>query len=113
MASTGLGDDVAVPHAVIEGLQRPMIALGVAPLGVDFNAPDGQPAHIVFLLLVPPRAHDQEVRILAQIARAMIDGEARAKLLAAQSSNEAVALLSEPRSKGPGRRPPRTSLADI
>src|SRR5580704_6599439 len=40
-ASTGLGDDVAVPHAVVPGLDRPLVALGLAPHGVDFNASDG------------------------------------------------------------------------
>ena len=61
IAPTGLGDEVAVPHAVIAGLARPMLALGFAPTGVDFNAADGAPAKLVFLLLMPPRAHDQSL----------------------------------------------------
>jgi mannitol/fructose-specific phosphotransferase system IIA component (Ntr-type) len=112
-APTGLGDEVAVPHAIIAGLDRPMMALGLFPAGVDFNAPDGQPARIVFLLLVPPRAHDQEVRILAQIARAMIESDSRARLLAAKSILEAIALVSERRPKAAAMRPSRASLADI
>ena len=111
-ASTGLGDDVAVPHAVIAGLPRPVLALGLAPAGVDFNAPDGAPAKLVFLLLMPPRAHDQEVRILAQIARAVIEPASRARLLEAKTLNEVVALVEHgPRS--PSIRPRRASLADI
>jgi Kef-type K+ transport system membrane component KefB/mannitol/fructose-specific phosphotransferase system IIA component (Ntr-type) len=94
IAPTGLGDEVAVPHAVIAGLSRPVVALGFAPRGVDFNAPDGLPAKIVFLLLMPPRAHDQEVRILAAIASAAIEAPARERLLAARSMNEVLALLS-------------------
>jgi Kef-type K+ transport system membrane component KefB/mannitol/fructose-specific phosphotransferase system IIA component (Ntr-type) len=112
-APTGLGDDVAVPHAIIVGLDRPMIALGLAPDGVDFNAPDGRPARILFLLLMPPRAHDQEVRILAQIARAAIEPASRARLLEAKSMNEVLALLSEHRPRAASMRPPRASLADI
>jgi mannitol/fructose-specific phosphotransferase system IIA component (Ntr-type) len=112
-ASTGLGAQVAVPHATVVGLQRPLMALGLAPQGVDFNAPDGQPAKIVFLLLMPPRAHDQEVRILAQIARAMIDGGARDRLLQAKSLHEVLALLSETRPRTDSLRPRRASLADI
>jgi Kef-type K+ transport system membrane component KefB/mannitol/fructose-specific phosphotransferase system IIA component (Ntr-type) len=112
-ASTGLGDDVAVPHAVIAGLDRPMIALGVAQSGVDFNAPDGHPARIVFLLLMPPRAHEQEVRILAQIAGKMIDAENRKRLLEAKSLHEVLALLSEHRPRGAAARARRASLADI
>lgn len=111
-ASTGLGDEVAVPHAVIVGLQKPVLALGFAPAGVDFNGPDGLPARIVFLLLMPPRAHDQEVRILAQIARAVIEPAARERLLAAQSLPDVLTLVSEhrPRAQSLARR---ASLADI
>jgi Kef-type K+ transport system membrane component KefB/mannitol/fructose-specific phosphotransferase system IIA component (Ntr-type) len=111
-ASTGLGDDVAVPHAAIPGLQRPLIALGLAPRGIDFNAPDGLPSRIVFLLLMPPRAHDQEVRILAQIARAVIERPMRERLLEAKSLNEVLVLVSEhrPRAESIQRR---ASLADI
>jgi Kef-type K+ transport system membrane component KefB/mannitol/fructose-specific phosphotransferase system IIA component (Ntr-type) len=111
-APTGLGDEVAVPHAVIAGLERPLLALGFAPGGVDFNASDGLPAKIVFLLLMPPRAHDQEVRILAQIARAVIEATARERLLRARSMPEVAALLSElrPLTESVSRR---TSLADI
>lgn len=112
-ATTGLGDQVAVPHAVIQGLQRPALALGFAPAGIDFNAPDERPARIVFLLLMPPRAHDQEVRILAQIARAVIEAPMRARLLEAASLDEVLARLSEhrPRAESTTRR--SASLADI
>jgi Kef-type K+ transport system membrane component KefB/mannitol/fructose-specific phosphotransferase system IIA component (Ntr-type) len=112
-ASTGLGDEVAVPHAVINGLQRPVLALGFAPGGIDFNAPDGHPARIVFLLLMPPRAHDQEVRILAQMARAVIEGDMRARLLGAKSLNEVLTLLGEQRPRLASMTRRSASLADI
>jgi mannitol/fructose-specific phosphotransferase system IIA component (Ntr-type) len=61
---------------------------------------------------MPPRAHDQEVRILAQIARAVIEPASRARLLEAKTLNEVVALVEHgPRS--PSIRPRRASLADI
>jgi mannitol/fructose-specific phosphotransferase system IIA component (Ntr-type) len=111
-ASTGLGDEVAVPHAAVPGLQRPVMALGAAPGGVDFNAPDGRPSKLVFLLLMPPRAYDQEVRILAQIARAAIEPQSRQRLLDAKSERELLALVSERHdSVAPPSR--RASLADI
>jgi Kef-type K+ transport system membrane component KefB/mannitol/fructose-specific phosphotransferase system IIA component (Ntr-type) len=113
IAPTGLGDEVAVPHAVIVGLARPMLALGFAPSGVDFNASDGAPARLVFLLLMPPRAHDQEVRILASIARAAVEPAARARLLKAQSLHEVLALVSEHRPPAASVKSRRASLADI
>ncbi|MCL2451186.1 MAG: PTS sugar transporter subunit IIA, partial [Polyangiaceae bacterium] len=112
LASTGLGNEVAVPHAVVPGLQRPLLAVGLAPSGVDFNAPDGRPSKVVFLLLMPPRAHDQEVRILAQIARVVIHAEGRARLLAAESLNDVLACVAPLQLPEP-RPDVRASLADI
>jgi mannitol/fructose-specific phosphotransferase system IIA component (Ntr-type) len=53
VAATGLGDKVAIPHAAVDGLDRPLLALGRAPAGIDFDAPDGRPARFVFLLILP------------------------------------------------------------
>ncbi len=112
-ASTGLGSEVAVPHAVVAGLRRPVAALGFAPDGIDFNGPDGQAAKIIFLLLIPPRAHDQEVRILGQIARAVIEPAARRRLLEATSLDDVLTLVSDARALSDSRPARHASLADI
>jgi Kef-type K+ transport system membrane component KefB/mannitol/fructose-specific phosphotransferase system IIA component (Ntr-type) len=113
VAPTGLGDEVAIPHAVVPGLERPLLALGASAQGIDFNAPDDRPAKLIFLLLMPPRAHDQEVRILAQIARAAIEPASRAKLLEAPTIAEVFAHFSRTQQPLPGRSTRRVSLADI
>lgn len=95
VAATGLGDDVAIPHAPVEGLTKPVVALGLSPGGIDFDAPDGRPARIVFLLLLPPRAYDDEVRVLAALSRSVFDEAAREALLGAASLEEAVRCLDE------------------
>jgi mannitol/fructose-specific phosphotransferase system IIA component (Ntr-type) len=90
-----------------------MLALGFAKDGIDFNAPDGRAAKIVFVLLMPPRVNDQEVRILAAIARAVLEPQARDRLLGARSELEVAALLGERRPRPGSMPPPRPSLADI
>ena len=115
-APTGLGDEVAIPHAPVEGLSRPVVALGLSEGGIDFDAPDGRPARIVFLLLMPPKAYEKEVRVLAALARSVFDATARDALLAATSLEEAVKCLDEHgrRVAGDGGAGPRmTSLADL
>jgi Kef-type K+ transport system membrane component KefB/mannitol/fructose-specific phosphotransferase system IIA component (Ntr-type) len=94
VAPTGLGDEVAIPHAAVEGLARPLLALGRSLRGIDFDAPDGRPARVVFLLLIPPKAYDEEVRILASIARATFDARGREELLAASGLEEVTRVLN-------------------
>jgi Kef-type K+ transport system membrane component KefB/mannitol/fructose-specific phosphotransferase system IIA component (Ntr-type) len=94
VAPTGLGDEVAIPHAAVEGLKRPLLALGRAPRGIDFDSPDGRPARFVFLLLIPPKAYEDEVRILASIARATFDARAREELVAAADLEEVTVVLA-------------------
>jgi Kef-type K+ transport system membrane component KefB/mannitol/fructose-specific phosphotransferase system IIA component (Ntr-type) len=115
VAPTGLGDDVAIPHAPVEGLTKVVVALGLSPAGIDFDAPDGHPAKIVFLLLLPPKAYEKEVRALAALARSVFDEPARAALLRAKTLEEAVRCLDEHgrriADQTPGVR--MTSLADM
>jgi len=94
VAATGLGDEVAIPHAAVDGLERPLLALGRAPRGIDFDAPDGQLARVVFLLLIPPKAYEEEVRILASIARATYDAQAREELVSAGRLEDVVRVLA-------------------
>ena len=95
VAATGLGDEVAIPHASVEGLTSPVVALGLSADGIDFDAPDGRPARIVFLLLLPPKAYEREVRVLAGLARSVFDESARAALLRTTTLEEAVRCLDE------------------
>lgn len=95
VAPTGLGDEVAIPHAAVPGLARPTVALGLSRTGIDFDAPDARPAKIVFLLLLPPKAYEREVHVLAALARSVFDETARAALLSAETSTDAVKALDE------------------
>jgi PTS system fructose-specific IIC component len=94
VAPTGLGDEVAIPHAAVEGLERPLLALGRSPRGIDFDAPDGRLSRVIFLLLIPPKAYEEEVRILASIARATVDARGREELMAASGLEEVTQVLN-------------------
>jgi Kef-type K+ transport system membrane component KefB/mannitol/fructose-specific phosphotransferase system IIA component (Ntr-type) len=98
--ATGLGGGVAIPHAALDRLERPLVAVGVSPTGIDFGAPDGTPANIVFLMLMPPDAHDREVRLLAQIAGAVLDPADRERLIGARTLEEVCSMLSRRRPVG-------------
>jgi Kef-type K+ transport system membrane component KefB/mannitol/fructose-specific phosphotransferase system IIA component (Ntr-type) len=115
IAPTGLGDEVAIPHAAVEGLTKPLLALGLSPAGIDFDAPDGRAAKIVFLLLMPPKAYEREVRILASIARAVFDDRARAAVVTSDTLLAATEALGKnaQRVRQQSARPGAPSLADM
>ena len=80
LGSTGLGQGIAIPHGRIKGLARALGAF-VRPLQpIPFDAPDGKPVSLVFLLLVPEQATEQHLRVLSELAQMLSDRELREKL---------------------------------
>ena len=89
------GGGVAIPHARIESLQRPVLAFGRSSGGVDWDAPDGQLVHFVFLLLTPARQEGVQLQILASIARGMTS-DGRELLGGARDAGELRSVLGRP-----------------
>jgi fructose-specific phosphotransferase system IIA component len=69
VVSTGIGNGVAIPHAKTAHVKDLVIGVARVSAGLDFDALDGQPVHVLFLLLGPQEAASQHVRLLARIAR--------------------------------------------
>ncbi len=80
LGSTGLGQGVAIPHGRIKGLKDPVGAFLRLKTPVPFDAPDGRPVTLVFVLLVPEQATEQHLQILSELAQMFSDRELRAKL---------------------------------
>ncbi len=68
---TGIGAGMAIPHVRMDGLRNPVVAVGRAPHGLEWNAPDGKPVYRVFFLLTPEDVNDVHVQLLAEVARVM------------------------------------------
>lgn len=90
---TGLGDRIAVPHARIDALRGPVVAVGLSRNGIDFDAPDGLPAQLVFLILTPRDDDGAQVEILADIARTFRHEELRQKAVGVPSYTEFLAMI--------------------
>ena len=80
LGSTGLGQGVAIPHGRIKGLKEAVGAFVRLAQPVPFDAPDGKPVNLVFLLLVPEHATEQHLQVLSELAQMLSDRELRAKL---------------------------------
>ncbi len=103
LMGTGLGHGIAIAHARLETLARPVLTIGRSVAGVDWDAPDGLPVHHVFLLLTPVQDHGLQLQILAAIAQAMARPEAREHLERADGADEICAALAEVLSAQPMR----------
>ncbi|HMM53872.1 MAG TPA: PTS IIA-like nitrogen regulatory protein PtsN [Candidatus Desulfobacillus sp.] len=91
LGSTGLGQGVAIPHGRIKGLKEATGAFLRLSAPVQFDAPDGKPVSLLFVLLVPEQATEQHLQILSELAQMFSDRGFREQLLAA---TDAAALHS-------------------
>src|SRR5689334_19497200 len=82
LGSTGLGQGVAIPHGRIKGLKEAVGAFIRLAQPVPFDAPDGKPVSLVFLLLVPEHATEQHLRLHSALAQMLSGPELRATLSA-------------------------------
>jgi len=102
LGSTGLGQSVAIPHGRIKALKEALGALVRMKQPIPFDAPDGQPVALIFVLLVPDRATDVHLQILSELAQMFSDKAFRERLLAAAGAPELHQLIThwEPHAAG-------------
>ncbi|WP_225010011.1 PTS sugar transporter subunit IIA [Novosphingobium percolationis] len=93
LGSTGFGRGVAIPHARIAGLARPVAAFFRLEQPVAFEAADGMPVDVVFGLLSPEQAGATHLQALAAISRLMRDERMHERLVAATDADALYALL--------------------
>lgn len=84
---TAVEEGLAVPHARLPKIKRPIIAFGRSISGIDWNSPDGLPTRFVFLILTPAGA-DVQVQILSLISRVFSNREVREAVLKARDSQQ-------------------------
>ncbi len=95
LGSTGLGQGVAIPHGRVKGLRDAAAAFVKMQNPIPFDAPDGQPVNLIFVLLVPERATDLHLQLLAELAQMFSDKSFRDKLQAADDPAEIHRLFTE------------------
>ena len=95
LLGTGTGHGAAIPHARMPELTRPILAFGRSIAGIEWDAPDGLPVHLVFLLLTPTHEEGLQLQILAAIAHGLSNDEARQQLEGANTHPELWAALDK------------------
>jgi fructose-specific phosphotransferase system IIA component len=93
--STGIGHGVAIPHGKSSSVSSLILVAGVAREGIDFEALDGKPVNLFFLLVGPESAAGEHVKALSRISRLLRRETFRERLVAALDAGTFYSVLSE------------------
>ena len=96
LGSTGVGCGIAIPHGRIPGLPRIMSVFARLDVAIPYDAIDGEPVDLMFLLLAPEHAGAEHLKALARISRLLRDPQAIEKLRASNGRDALHALLTQP-----------------
>ena len=99
LGSTGLGDGIAIPHGKLQGLDEILLSFGRSSEGISFDAMDGKPVHLFFLLMAPENSAGLHLKILAKISRMLKDPALRDNLLRAKSKERIWRIIEEQEQK--------------
>lgn len=93
LGSTGIGNGVAIPHARSPHCKTPIAGFLKLQEPIDFDAIDGEPVDLLFVLLVPEEADETHLSLLAEVANVMNDADTRAQLRKSESQHELYEIL--------------------
>jgi nitrogen PTS system EIIA component len=99
LGSTGIGGGIAIPHGKLARLDRLFGVFARLERAIDFEALDGQPVDLMFLLIAPEGAGADHLRALAQVARLLRDPETARKLRESRDAESVYAVLTAPVAK--------------
>jgi len=95
IGTTGVGQGIAIPHCRTDAVDELTSAFGISRQGIDFESLDGEPVHLIFLIVSPPDSGGQHLRALARISHLFKDKFFRQSLLDANSVEEVIRIFEQ------------------
>jgi PTS system nitrogen regulatory IIA component len=95
LASTAIGEGVAVPHGKMRAVDGIVACLGRSRRGIDFGSMDGQPTHLFFVMVAPESSTGAHLKALARISRVFKDGQFRRRLLEAADADSMYEIMAQ------------------
>ncbi len=93
--STGIGNGFAIPHGKTNAVKDVIVSFGKTTRDIDYDALDGNPVHLVFLLVGKVDLVSKYIKLLSRISRVMNKDDFREKLLNAKTKNEIINIFEE------------------
>ena len=95
LGSTGIGGGIGIPHGKIKDLEALVLGFGLSRKGVDFEAIDGKPTHIFFILITPENSTGLHLKLLARISRILKNDQFKERLQNAADRDEIFEIIKE------------------
>lgn len=95
LGSTGIGGGVGIPHGKLPGLEQLVAGFGLSRRGVNFDAVDGKPVHLFFLLLSPDDTTGLHLMLLARISKLLKSHRFKTDLANAPDAEAVIRIVSE------------------
>ena len=99
LGSTGIGENVAIPHAKISEIDQIITIFGRSIKGIEFDSLDKKPVHFIYLVLAPAKSSGQHLKVLARISRLLKNKSLREAIMNASEANQIYSIIADEDSK--------------
>lgn len=94
-STTGIGDGIAIPHAKTKAVKQAAIAFGRSTAGIDYEALDGMPSHLFFMIAATEGANNMHLEALARLSTILLKEEVRQQLIEAKTKDDVLNIINE------------------
>ena len=99
LGSTGIGENVAIPHAKISEIDQIITMFGRSIKGIEFDSLDKKPVHFIYLVVAPMNSSGQHLKVLARISRLLKNKSLRESIISATETNQIYSIIADEDSK--------------
>lgn len=93
--STGIGFGIAVPHVKISCITKMFFSVGISREGIDFDSMDGEPVHLIFMIVAGDKEHKEYLGLLSRIMELLKKDGIKDRIIASRTPEQVLSIISE------------------